>query len=128
MGGRGSSGGGGSGGRNVSMPELQGSEKQIAWASNIRETAISSAEAIVRNAERGERTGLGYYGPTGSPITLEAAKTVRTEVREAFSQMSSASTIINSRNELTQSRFERMAEAETRSGEISAARRKRKKR
>lgn len=124
MGGRGSSGGGGS----ARMPSLTGSARQVSWASDIRETALSSVEAIVRNAERGERSGLGYNGPNGFPITLKAAKTVRTEVREAFSQMTSASTIINSRNELTQSRFERMAEAETRSGEISAARRRRRKR
>ena len=124
MGGRGSSGGGGS----ARMPSLTGSARQVSWASDIRDTALSSVEAIVRNAERGERSGLGYNGPNGFPITLKAARTVRTEVREAFSQMTSASTIINSRNELTQSRFERMAEAETRSGEISAARRRRRKR
>ena len=123
MGGRGSSGGGGS----ARMPSLTGSARQVSWASDIRDTALSSVEAIVRNAERGERSGLGYNGPNGFPITLKAARTVRTEVREAFSQMTSASTIINSRNELTQSRFERMAEAETRSGEISAARRRRRR-
>lgn len=127
MGGRGSAGGR-AGGGNISMPELRGSARQVSWASDIRETALSSVEAIVRNAERGERSGLGYSGPNGFPITLKAAQTVRTEVREAFAQMDSASTIINNRRELTHARFERMAEAETRSGEISAARRRRRSR
>lgn len=123
MGGRGSSGGSGG---SVRMPTLTGSEKQVSWATDIRDTALSNADLIVKNAERGRQIGIST-GPTGRNISVEAARTVRAEVRETLASTTSASTLINNRSNLTFNSLARLAEEETATGMVSAARRRRRR-
>lgn len=123
MGGRGSSGGSGG---SVRMPTLTGSEKQVSWATDIRDTALSNADLIVRNAERGRQIGIST-GPTGRNISVEAARTVRAEVRETLASTTSASTLINNRSNLTFNSLARLAEEETATGMVSDARRRRRR-
>lgn len=123
MGGRGSSGGSGG---SVRMPTLTGSEKQVSWATDIRDTALSNADLIVRNAERGRQIGIST-GPTGRNISVEAARTVRAEVRETLASTTSASTLIDNRSNLTFNSLSRLAEEETATGMVSAARRRRRR-
>lgn len=108
------------------MPTLTGSEKQVSWATDIRDTALSNADLIVRNAERGRQIGIST-GPTGRNISVEAARTVRAEVRETLASTESASTLINNRSNLTFNSLARLAEEETATGMVSAERRRRRR-
>lgn len=127
MGGRGSSGGSGGSGGSVRMPTLTGSEKQVSWATDIRDTALSNADLIVKNAERGRQIGIST-GPTGRNISVEAARTVRAEVRDTLAATTSASTLINNRDRLSFNTLSRLAEEETATGAVSEARRRRRQR
>lgn len=110
----------------MSMPSLSGSARQVSWAEDIRNEALLSVDTIVRNAERGRQIGIST-GPTGRNISVEAAKTVRAEVRETLASTTSASTLINNRDRLTFNQLSRLAEEETATGAVSAARRSRKR-
>lgn len=130
MGGRGSSGGGGGGGGSGKLPDLTGSAKQVAWAESIRQGAFSAVDNLGKNynsmqsrAPKSDKTfavdTLGY--------TLKDVAVVRSEVRDAFSSVTSASKIIDTRAEFSQRRMEELAKLEHRTGQISAARKNRKR-
>jgi hypothetical protein len=120
--GRGSAGGGGGGG-GAKMPSLTGSEKQVAWAETIRSNAIQNAANIVKDASR----EFGTTDPNGTPITVKAAKVVQSEVTDTLKGITQASTIINNRNSFSYDHIARLAGLESRTGQVSAARKARKK-
>ena len=100
MGGRGSSGGGAGGkhgpnyAANAKMPELKGSEKQIKWASDIREDALANADALVKNAKK-FGTGLSHNDPS-----VEGAEFARNVAVKELQSVTSASKIIDTRRKL----------------------------
>lgn len=105
MGGRGSSGssGGGSGSASsAKMPALTGSEKQIAWANEIRAGFLNAADANVRNAQRDRSLGTAVKGYEGTAISVEAAKQVRKDAVKMMQGVTSAKQIIENRGRLTQ--------------------------
>lgn len=100
MGGRGSSGGVGRIGGNKSaigakMPELKGSEKQIKWASEIREQVLKNADLVVKNAEK-----RGGYTDAYSP-SVQGAKFARNSIIEQVQKVESASAFISNRSRMT---------------------------
>lgn len=134
MGGRGSSSGGGGGGGgsavSASMPTLTGSEKQVAWAENIRSDALSTADRIVDVSDGTFNNGKGIIAKQipGQPTTYvskAAAQTVRAEVVDTFRGVNSASTIIDNRARLSPNKIIEMAVLEQNTGQISAARKRR---
>lgn len=108
MGGRGGSGGGGGSGSAVSakMPALSGSEKQVSWANDIRSSALLTADANVRNAEKNRSLGISvdYLNPS-----VESTKEVRSAVVKAFQGQTSAKSIIESRSNFSQRSLVNMA-------------------
>lgn len=137
MGGRGSSGGSGGGGGggnslavNAKMPELSGSAKQIKWAENIRSSALSDADRLVNSYDvMSKRAAPGdkNFALDTLKYTTKDAKVIRSEVINTLSGLSSASAIIDNRGALTYGQLEKLAKLEHKTGEVSAARKKRKK-
>lgn len=134
MGGRGSSGGGGS---RASLPALQGSERQVSWANDIRDTAYAQLDAMDRTLDRMEQQARQTsWVSTAAQARREAedlagfsrqsVRTVRAEVNDTLSGITSASAIINNRERLTASRIRSLVELEERTGQVSAARRRRR--
>lgn len=101
MGGRGSSGGGAGGkhganyAANAKMPELKGSEKQVKWANDIRDTALRSADAVVSNAKK-----LSDSPAINTP-SVEGAEFARNVAVKELQSVVSASKIIDKRNKLS---------------------------
>lgn len=100
MGGRGSSGGVGGIGGNQSaivakMPALKGSEKQIKWASEIREQVLKSADLVVKNAEK-----RGGYTDVYNP-SIQGTKFARKSIIEQVQKVESASEFISNRSRMT---------------------------
>lgn len=86
---------------------MKGTEKQIAWATDIKESAIRAAANIVQNAQK------GCYAYRVPPISVEVAKELEQVVISGFSTMDDAAQIINVRERFTQDALERMAQRET---------------
>lgn len=86
---------------------MKGTEKQIAWATDIKENAIRAAACIVRNAQN------GCYDHRLLPISVEVAKDLEQVVINGFASMDDAAQIINTRERFTQDALERMAQQET---------------
>lgn len=78
-----------------SLPKLQGTEKQVAWANQIREDAINTAERNIKlNEDRLRQYGIkNMYEPK-----IEAYKQVRDNLRTALSKIDKASDIIDKRH------------------------------
>ena len=131
MGGRGSSSGGGGGGGSAAsakMPKLSGSPKQIAWADEIRSSALANTDLLVKRAGEGPN-GLNAITAnmvTGEKVSKKSAETVRAEVVDTFQATTSASAIINARNQFTYSAIENLMKVEQRTGQVSEARKKRR--
>lgn len=106
MGGRGGSGGSGGGSAYSKMPELSGSEKQVSWAKDIRGSALSAADANVRNAEKFKALG-GKPDPYNTSV--ESAKEVRSFLIKAFQGETSAKAIIDRRDRFSQNSLVRLA-------------------
>ena len=136
MGGRGSAGRGG-GGR-VSLPALQGSERQVSWANDIRETAYSALDGLDRTLDRIERDvrrGSLAEGRTNAQIqrtaedmagfSRQSIRTVRAELNDTLSTVTSARTIIDQRDNLSANRIVNLVRLEEGTGQVSAARRRR---
>ena len=102
MGGRGSSGGGTGGGHgpnyaaNAKMPGLTGSEKQKKWASDIRDTALKSADLVVKNSKK-----LGTSLSSRNLPSVEGAEFARNVAVKELQSVSSASKIIDKRTKLS---------------------------
>lgn len=105
MGGRGGKSGirgGGSTGEslaiNAKMPQLTGSDKQIKWANDIRESALKNADHLVKNAEASKNLGMQ---PDSVTPSVEGSKFARRELVERLQKVTSAPQIINARNGIT---------------------------
>lgn len=121
MGGRGA--GDATGGANLKLPKLSGSEKQVSWAENIRRTALTNAGLIVEDASKS--TGL-FGGGAGVRISVKSAKVAQNEIVEVFKNVTSASRIIDNRASLSYDSILKIAAREEMSGEVSAAQKARK--
>lgn len=142
MGGRGGSGGsrsglgGGAGAKRAKMPELSGSEKQVSWAKDIRNQAYDQLDALDSTIARIERDVSKRGGMSKSATTKEAeslagfsrenVRTVRAELNDTFSQITSAKTIIEHRDNLSPNRISNLVQLEAKTGQVSAARKRRK--
>lgn len=97
MGGRGSTSGITHNSAKSNLPELQGTEKQIAWAKQIREDALETAGKNIKlNQDR-----LKQYGPGMKNMyepRIEAYKQVRQNLYTALTKISNASDIIDKRH------------------------------
>ena len=85
---------------------MKGSVKQIAWAEDIKASAILAAGCIVRNAENGCYHDIRF-------ISVEVAKELEQMVVSGFATMNDAAQIISIRDRFTQSNLENMARCET---------------
>lgn len=92
MGGRGSSGGGYA--LSAKMPTLSGSAKQVPWAESIRREALSNVDSLVKTA----KSEFGLSLPQGGSVSKKTADFVKKDVVSAFQKITSASKIIDARN------------------------------
>lgn len=94
------------------MPALTGSEKQVKWAEDIRETALVAADRLVEDAARGE-SGEWWRmsGSEDRSVSLQSAQEVRQQVIAAFNGLSSAKQIIDNRTNLSANAVLRIAKA-----------------
>lgn len=90
---------------------MKGSEKQIKWAEEIKESAFGALDCMVRGYNR--RIEWGEDPVQGCGYDLEAVEQVRAQVTEAFAKVEDASTIIDKRYKFTQSHLEQIARAIT---------------
>lgn len=94
------------------LPELSGSEKQIAWASDIRESAFSYL--AVNKAAAGSE--YGATGPTGRKISVGAIdKAIETLVKE-MQAVTSAAEIIERRKRIHPNKLGEICENLTAAG------------
>lgn len=92
---------------------MKGTEKQIAWAEEIKASALRAAACIVRNAERSAE--LGFTGARDPAfISVDAAKEAEQLVVKACETLDDAAYIIEHRNMMTQQWLEKMAAQMTR--------------
>lgn len=115
MGGRGSSGGGGGGGGGTpKLQELTGSEKQVAWANDIRQGAFNQLDAMDANYDRLRSVAQQEVGAKRGPKVEAAAESLagynksdvqagREALIKAFNspQAKSASAVIDKRNDFS---------------------------
>lgn len=130
MGGRGSSGSasGGGGGR-AKLPELVGSEKQVSWANDIRETAYKLLDTWETKAKTKSSDGSSWKSI--NPIyDRTAIKSVREYLNMGFNmeQSKSASWIISNRRKFDGNSIQQMVLTESKTGQISKGMRELKKR
>lgn len=100
---------------NIKMPELTGTEKQIAWANDIRKDFLASADGLVANAERWEARGDKYYVRyyiTEQYTTSAELEEIRERLYIMIAGVSSAAKIIDYRNNLTYDAVQKIAGAE----------------
>lgn len=100
---------------NIKMPELTGTEKQIAWANDIREDFLANADGLVANAERWEARGDKYsvrYGITEQYTTSAELDEIRERLYIMIAGISSAAKIIDCRDRLTYEAVKKIAGAE----------------
>lgn len=83
------------------MPQLQGSDKQVSWANTIREYMLSYADTVVKNARKNDSPSI-YYP------SVEGAEFARDALVKEIKNVTSASTIIDKRNKITQSFLEKV--------------------
>lgn len=92
---------------------MKGTEKQIAWAEDIKAKALLAASNIVRNAER--RAEMGETGAHDYLfISVEAAKETEQMVIKACETLDDAAYIIECRDMMSQQWLEKMARQITR--------------
>ena len=84
-----------------SLPKLTGTEKQIAWANQIRERAVDTINHNIVIWDN-RRTGDKDYDIDD---TIEAYKEVGNQLKKVFDQITSASQIIDKRYSITSSRI-----------------------
>lgn len=117
MGGRGSSGTGGGGGKavNAKMPELTGSAKQVAWAESIRHDALSAVDRLSSNYRsmqaRAPASDKNFAEDTLG-YNLKDAASIRMQVVSNFQNITSASQIIDLRRNFNGRNFEELARME----------------
>lgn len=100
---------------NIKMPELTGTEKQIAWANDIRKDFLANADGLVANAERWEARGDKYsvrYGITEQYTTSAELDEIRERLYIMIAGISSADKIIDCRDRLTYEAVKKIAGAE----------------
>lgn len=103
MGGRGGSSGFGHGLKASGLPKLEGSEKQIQWAEQIRQDAINAINGnIALNKKR-----LKEYPGTEKIYKpqIEAYQEIGRQLNNALNQITSAAQLIDRRNVFDPSRI-----------------------
>lgn len=90
---------------------MKGSEKQIAWANEIKEEVFGNLDCIIRNAKRNEALGSGYGGSLRylDSVTAEELKSF---VIAAFEQVDDAAVIIDNRHRYTYDALIKLGRAE----------------
>ena len=101
----GSSGMASGGGRAIDakMPELQGSEKQVKWAVEIRSSALQNADYLVKNEKRWRDLGLT------EALSNDAVEFVKRDLVNSLESVTKASSIIDARRGLTYDALKRRA-------------------
>lgn len=94
------------------LPELSGSEKQIAWASDIRESAFAYL-AVEKAAAESES---GTSGPTGRKISVGAVEKAIETLMKEMQTVTSAAKIIEHRQRIHPDKIGRICEDLTAAG------------
>ena len=99
------------------FPTLSGSEKQVEWASNIRNNAMLEIDNYVRRttiAGRNTMTGEVFYNELTPELKtrVEAAVNIKSALKEYFGSEASASTIIGGRGALNQQSVKNMIDGQ----------------
>lgn len=94
------------------LPQLSGSEKQIAWASDIRESAFSYL--AVQKAAAGSEYGTS--GPTGRKISVGAVEKAIETLMKEMQTVTSAAKIIERRQRIHPDKIGRICEDLTAAG------------
>lgn len=93
MGGRGGTSGITQTNNTASLPKLKGTEKQIAWAEQIRQDTLGTAERNIKSLE----DKIKQYGDIFKP-NLAAYKQVRSNLLSALTKIDDASLLIDKRH------------------------------
>ena len=116
--GSGGGGGGGGGGANYTsaqetkMPSLSGSEKQVSWATDIRNRVLTAADNLVEDAARGEKGEWWRMEESfDNAVSLQSAEKTRETVVNALKNITSARQIIDNRKSLTKDAVVKMAKS-----------------
>lgn len=89
-----------------SMPKLSGSEKQVSWANQIRESAINTVNKNIERALNEEKRS-GVNGLFRNKI--KAFEEIGRQLEGGFKGKTSASWIIENRGQFSSSRILRIA-------------------
>lgn len=106
------------------LPNITGSEKQVKWASDIRDEAYETIDRMIRNYKRLEDQDPQYgqkFATSTLGYTPEDVEVVREFLTAILSQQiwSEARAIIDRRYELSQKKLEELAKAEHKDGAVS---------
>lgn len=111
-------GGGGGGGANYTaaqeakMPSLSGSEKQVSWATDIRNRVLAAADHLVEDAARGEKGEFWRMSKSSSDaVSLQSAEKARADIVNTLQNVKSARQIIDNRQSLTRDKVVQIAKS-----------------
>lgn len=96
------------------MPELTGTEKQVAWANDIRKRAISGADNALRDtqhADKAEKESIKKYGfaaTTSRYPTPTSVKEARDEYIAVIQEATAAKDFIDVRERFTERKAREM--------------------
>lgn len=107
MGGRGGSSGLSPKGGSVKFPELQGSEKQVKWANQIREDAMDTINSQIQRHK--DMIPQRPYDKDYLEASLESYKEIKKAISDTFSSVKEASKIIDNRSKFSPSRIQDIA-------------------
>ncbi len=103
MGGRGGSSGIAPKGGNANFPQLQGSEKQVKWAEQIRKDAMDVIDRQIKWYK--EELPKRPYDKDYMQASFESYQEIKKAVIDTFSGTKEASKIIDSRNKFSPARI-----------------------
>ena len=109
MGGRGGASGLGRGGAKP-LPELTGSEKQVKWAKDIRQSALDTISSNLKN----EKEYYSKFKDFESKMKIELYKDLQEAFQERFQNITKASQIIDMRNNISPSNIVNMVNSRAR--------------
>lgn len=94
------------------MPQLTGSERQVAWANDIRAEVLKNADNIVKGAQ----SDIGLTSSSGKEISPDGAKAMREQIYNMLSKATEAKQVINFKQQIrnTYDYLSRWADQETR--------------
>ena len=91
----------------IKFPELQGSEKQVKWANQIRQDAMDVVERQIR--WYGETITKRPYQDDYLEAALESYKEIKKAISDTFSSVDEASKIIDNRSKFSPERIDNIA-------------------